>query len=227
MKLISLHLPKTAGSSFRTTLEEVFGERLLCDYGDRSISKPPVQRHREVLSSALAVAEQGVEAHDCIHGHFLPVKYLPLADSEPCTFITWMRHPVERLISHYHYWQQTYDPMLSAPHHKRVIEEKWSLEQFCLSQQFRNIYTQYLWGFPQSNFSFVGITEHYSEDMDYFSQNVLKHPVNKHTVNVTGGGQAREQLPPSIQEAVERFHAADMQLYEQALRRRAKRHHIN
>ncbi|MDP5293841.1 hypothetical protein Q9290_16345 [Oceanimonas sp. CHS3-5] len=223
MKLISLHLPKTAGSSFRTTLEEVFGERLLCDYGDRSISKPRLQRHKEVLASALDVAEQGLSNYDCVHGHFLPLKYLSLADSEPCTFITWMRHPVERLISHYHFWQQTYDPELAAPHHKKVIEEKWSLEQFCLSKQFRNIYSQYLWGFPLENFAFVGITEHYNDDLSYLSEYFLKQRLNKHRMNVTAGSSARQGLPPVIQLAVERFHAADMQLYERALKMRKSR----
>ncbi|WP_417604583.1 hypothetical protein [Oceanimonas baumannii] len=223
MKLISLHLPKTAGSSFRTTLEDVFAERLLSDYGDKSISKPPLQRHKEVLISAQSVAEQGTDEFDCIHGHFLPLKYLLLADCEPCCFITWMRHPVERLISHYHYWQQSYHPEFAAPHHKRVIEEGWSLEQFCLSEQFRNIYAQYLWGFPLENFTFVGITEHYNEDLDYFARHLLKQPLNKHRVNVTARSDARERLPPDIQRAVERFHAADMQLYERALQMRIKR----
>lgn len=223
MKLISLHLPKTAGSSFRTTLEDVFAERLLCDYGDRSISKPPLLRHQEVLAAALSVAEYGAGEYDCVHGHFLPVKYLPLADRESCYFITWMRHPVERLISHYHFWQQSYHPESAPPHHRRVVEEGWSLEQFCLSEQFRNLYTQYLWGFPLENFTFVGITEHYSEDLDYFAEHVLKQPLNKHRVNVTAGSSARQRLSPDTQRSVERFHAADIQLYERALQMRARR----
>jgi hypothetical protein len=32
--IVSIHVPKTAGTSFRFRLEAAFGARLPCDYGD-------------------------------------------------------------------------------------------------------------------------------------------------------------------------------------------------
>ena len=170
MTIISEHLPKTAGTSLAASLADHFGDGLHRDYDDKAISKPIAQRCREALTAALDIADQGLPDTDCVHGHFLPLKYLLLGTRCELTFVTWMREPVARLLSHYYYWQASYDPATAAPHHRQVIEQGWTLEQFCLSEQFRNIYTQYLWGFPLENFDFIGITEHYADDLRAFSR---------------------------------------------------------
>ena len=38
----------------------------------------------------------------CIHGHFLPLSYRHLARRADVRFVTWLREPIDRLLSHYH-----------------------------------------------------------------------------------------------------------------------------
>lgn len=221
MLLVSVHLPKTAGTSFGASLKAHFGDRYRDDYGDGGIGKPFGERCMHAMASAMRLAEEGGDAAACIHGHFLPLKYLLLGVRRELVFMTWMRDPVERLVSHYHFWQQSYDPGSSAPHHREVIERGWSLERFCFSERFRNIYTQYLWGFPFENFSFIGISEFYEQDMVDFSGRYLGYELKSQRLNVTSC--TRSRVDPGFATEVRDFHAADMLLYRRALELRSIR----
>lgn len=223
MTIISVHLPKTAGTSLAASLADHFGDGFRRDYDDKAISKPIARRCQEALTAALDIADRGLHGVDCVHGHFLPLKYLLLDTRCNLTFVTWMREPVARLISHYHYWQASYDPATAASHHRQVIEQGWSLEQFCLSEQFRNIYTQYLWGFPLENFAFIGISEHYAEDLRQFSRRYLGTELEARRENTTVSSHPRDALEPDLLERVCRFHAADIDLYQRALQLRKTR----
>jgi hypothetical protein len=222
MVLVSLHLPKTAGASFGKSLETYFGAALLRDYGDQGINKPPFERNQSALRAGLEIAADALADIRCVHGHFLPAKYLLRSSLHAMQFITWMRDPVERLISHYNYWQRSYHPN-TLPHHKKVIEEKWTLAQFCLSPQFRNIYSQYLWAFPLRCFDFIGITEHYEEDLAYFSDRFLAGKLDHYKINTAHTKTSKDVLASALRKKIEAYHQADMELYRRALALRQTR----
>ena len=54
-----------------------------------------------------------------------------------------------------------------------MVDEDWSLQRFCLGHELRNLYHQYLWGFPPERFDFIGITERYAEDLARFGKRYL------------------------------------------------------
>ena len=223
MKIISLHLPKTAGTSFGRSLSEHFKDSLLRDYGDGGISRPAYDRNRSALIASKKNAVKGLRKVSCVHGHFLPLKYLLLATKQELTFVTWMRHPIKRMISHYNFWQRNYDPRKARPHRKQVIEEQWTLEQFCLSPRFRNIYSQYLWGFPLENFDFIGITEHYEEDLRFFSKKYLSSDLEVKKCNVAPKGAEVTSVDSDLFERIASYHSRDMALYRRALEYRRAR----
>ena len=224
--LISIHMPKTAGLSFRGALEEHFGDSFSHDYLDYPLAVPARDKHELAMRFCLRAKASDFSGVECIHGHFLPLKYLLLADEVDCRFVTWLREPVARLVSHYHYWLRSYDPDSdsTSPLHRRVVEEQWTLEQFCLSDELRNVYSQYLWGFPIQCFDFIGITEYFDDDLRYFSTTYLGNNIEARKINQRedareGGPEA--ELSESLRKQVESFHAADLALYEQALALRA------
>ena len=98
--------------------------------------------------------------------------------------MVWMRDPVERLASHYLYWIETYNPIDAGNLHRRVVEEKWTLERFCLGPEMRNVYSKFFWGFPLARFNFVGITEFYDSEIAYFSENIIGAKLEAKRVNV-------------------------------------------
>lgn len=232
MILISLHMPKTAGTSFFALLEKAFGEALLHDYDDRPLNRPAWRRKGRALGSNLGQlfgASQLQQAR-CVHGHFLPFKYRSAALRADLRFVTWLRDPVERLASHYYYWIRSYDPGQAGQLHRRVVEEGWDLERFCLGPELRNCYGLFLWRFPLQKFDFIGITEHYEEDVRAFCERFLGG-----AVELPAPQNVNEELPlrdadrnyiadDDFRRRVESHHAQDVALYRSALAMRSGRH---
>jgi hypothetical protein len=219
LMLISVHIPKTAGSSFLAAIEQHYGQKLRADYGDLPINESALRSNVKALLDCLrfGVLGAGENELECIHGHFLPLKYRFLRANSNGLFVAWLRDPVERIFSHYHYWMRSYDPASSGKLHRRVVEEEWSLERFCLGPEMRNLYTRFFWGFPLKRFDFVGITEHYDSELEYFSKFVLGAPIDVHRVN-TNPRSSLDLYPqdPKFCEEVRLFHHKDMILYREA-----------
>jgi hypothetical protein len=91
--IISLHIPKCAGQSFRRALVHWFGGNLFVHYFQQR-SAPP-----EILE-----LKPGI----CIHGHFNREKnlgadtYYPTVDQ----FITILRNPLDVAVSNYFFWKK-------------------------------------------------------------------------------------------------------------------------
>jgi hypothetical protein len=179
--LISLHLPKTAGSSFLAALREHYSDSILKDYADLPINTLILKRNMHALKMLVFNGVNPPRNIECIHGHFLPLKYLLCRNAK---FITWVRDPIERLGSHYYYWLRNYDPSNAPSLHKRVIEEKWSLERFSLGNELKNFYSQFLWGFPIKRFDFIGITEYFESEMAFFSNEFIGTELRVHKKNL-------------------------------------------
>lgn len=220
--LISVHLPKTAGSSFRASLKLHFGDSMALDYADRPLNHPPLIRNAIALKGSIQALRSN-HSNDasiaCVHGHFMPVKYRWLRTPERKKFAVWLRDPIERLASHYCYWLKDYNSETAGSLRVRVVEEAWSLERFCFSKEMQNLYCKFFWGFPISRFNFVGITENYESDLSYFSTSVLGSPLSVEVSNVnpqkTGGYYIEDK---NLRSRLEHFHKKDMQLYWAALR---------
>lgn len=221
--LVSVHLPKTGGVSFFSVLKAHFQGGLLRDYDDVPINTPLKERISSAFQAGVSNLERDFSGVLCVHGHFLPVKYLPLSSLRAdVRFITWMRHPVERMVSHYGYWKRNFDPSRSQALHRKVVEEDWSLETFCLAPEFRNFYGQFLYAFPLENFSFVGITEHYEEDLAFFARNYLESHAMLQRLNAAPE-RASSGMDAGLRREIEHFHSDDMKLYDRALQARLER----
>lgn len=221
--IVSVHLPKTAGSSLRKSLTDFFGDRLHNDYEDKPLNTPWSSRNKTALLDSVKLQNERFDGIDCIHGHFLPVKYLLHAQTHNVSFVTWMRHPVARLISHYNYWTSRGRENGTEQLKDRVLRENWSLEQFCLSEELQNTYAQFLFAFPLNNFEFIGITEHYESDFTQFKHHYLSPDLPIETLNVKAVSARAETLSSSLTARVEQFHAVDMELYTRALEMRQAR----
>ena len=223
--IISVHVPKTGGLSFRAMLEEQMGDRFLPDYDDVPLAHPHQERQRMATEAEHQLNMQELEGIECVHGHFLPVKYRPLAAQRECSFVAWLREPLARLASHYYYWQRTYDPQSSdtSAVQTRMMEDNWSLEDFCLAPELRNIYAQFFWSFPLQDFDFIGITEHFDEDFRYFCTAFLGKNLQPQRLNQRDPESRDAGLSDAAVHSIRAFHAEDVALYDEALQLREAR----
>jgi hypothetical protein len=218
--LISVHLPKTAGSSFRASLETYYGDTLVLDYSDHPINQSPLARKLVSLKASFQLAyryrDTGVA---CTHGHFLPIKYRWIRTPARKKYVVWLRDPIERLASHYYYWTRDYNPETAGNLRRRMVEENWTLEKFCFSSEMQNIYTKFLWGFPVGLFDFIGITENYESDLNYFAEKILESELPMSAANVNPQKATDRYVEDkNLRSRLEQFHQRDMSLYWNALR---------
>jgi hypothetical protein len=100
-----------------------------------------------------------------------------------------------------------------------MVEEHWTLEQFCFSKEMRNIYTTIFWGFPISRFDFVGITENYASDLSYFAAEILGSELPMSAANVNPQKTTDRYVEDEhLRSRLEQFHQKDMDLYRDALK---------
>lgn len=221
--LVSIHIPKSAGTSFSLSLGEAFGRALQSDYADRVFTgETTYERKRKVMEKALELRPDDFEGVECVHGHFLAFKYSLLAEQMPCEYVTWLREPIERLQSHYYYWLECFDPNTSFGLHRQCVEEQWSFEEFCFCEEFQNLQSKYLWGVPLSDFAFVGLTEHYAEDFACFADRYLGGEREIIRVNETKSKPKDVTVESGLRRRIEEFHADDVALYQAALERRKR-----
>lgn len=152
IELISLHIPKAAGTSFRHVLSAVYGHRLALHYGNRQSVD---------VSTAAAV-----------HGHLKIGDYA--ARFPEATTVTWLRNPVERIISYYFYWVRT--PARGNPNHQAVLDNELSLVEFAELPPVRRELGVYLEGYPIDRFSFVGVVEDFDRDLRRFADRMGWRP---------------------------------------------------
>ncbi|MEH6590831.1 MAG: sulfotransferase family 2 domain-containing protein [Halioglobus sp.] len=218
---VSVHIPKTAGTSFQLFLKQVFGEGLILDYRSKPLDSDYEQRavanlaeDNETYRHILQLLEQ---RDVCVHGHFLPAKYLALFPD--ATLITWLREPAQRLMSHYEFWRQ--NPQLDHKIARHVVESKLSFSEFCELDLMQNISMKFFGDLKASRFNFIGLTERYTESLEALCRqfnwpDMLSADSKKIRQNPLKTGP-RYLLENNESKTVSNLNALDYQLYQEVL----------
>ena len=210
LELLSVHIPKTAGTAFRHILEEVYGiNKVIGDYPPDKIHQPDSK-----IASTIKV----------IHGHFLPSKYqgyYPQAKR-----IVWLRHPIFRLISEYFFAKTIQDRENAI--HAQLLNNNLNILEFAQIPEMRNFLTQHLQGLELQEFDFVGLQEFYQEDL----QDLQKIMGWQNIQPIIKNNNCYPQYQKSLQEIlsnttlinqIAELNQEDLQIYQHALNLRAKR----
>lgn len=147
-----VHIPKTAGTSFRDSLEGIFGDGLYCDYGPDETTSPAIIEYIHKRNAYPEFGQFLAEQHKliCLSGHYPIKKYGPFFYSK--NIIMFVRDPIQRAISQYE-------------HIRRVEGSKESLESFCSKPAHMNLQTRNIGRVPFSLVGFIGLQEFYSESL--------------------------------------------------------------
>lgn len=154
--LVFIHIPKTAGTSFRSALEKKFGKKKICmDYGVQykgsSKCTLDLAETGDFYSFSKKIDELGYKV---LTGHIPAQKYINLFNVQ--STITFLREPVKRILSEY-------------SHFRRYFGYEESLEKFYTWSRNRNVQARMLRNIPMRALGLVGITERYEESLELFS----------------------------------------------------------
>lgn len=144
MRLVSVHIPRTGGISLWAQLCSAFAGSFAQDY------------QHDPMGGNYA-GQPWPEGKRIIHGHFRPDLY------KGDFYMTWLRHPVEQVISLYGCW------CVIGPEHrliKRFQTEKPTLLEFADWEPVRHLLSvTWFGGFPMDRFGFIGCFERRESDL--------------------------------------------------------------
>jgi hypothetical protein len=200
--IVSVHIPKCGGISFQHVLRRVYGNRRVwLNYGtffDRENARYDLIPRGTV----------------CVHGHFLADAFddvVPQPD-----LVTWLRHPVDRVVSNFHHFQRHPDP--ANPCSRALFEQRLSLEDFAELEGVRNMAARYLAGKPLADFHFVGIMERYAESLRLFGESFgVRVPDEPPLENVNPDRLTDHYpIPRGTYDHILALNLKDLALYEEA-----------
>lgn len=142
LELVSVHVPKTGGTSFLKTLRDHFRESLVIDHDH--IPGTKANMNEPVMLPAHARA---------VHGHFRGDRYLHFVDAFQVTFL---RDPVEQVISNYYFWLT--HPPSGHPTHERLLAERPSIVRYA-RHYLKGLLPGYFRGVDPDSFDYVGFTD--------------------------------------------------------------------
>jgi hypothetical protein len=207
ISLLSIHIPKAAGTSFYEVLAQVYGHRL-----------SPSLRRRYINTWLDESNEQYRLQHDVWHGHIRFLEAEPYCNPTKTKIITWLRHPVERVYSNYLFFQSrlqdpTINPEIYALNKHRLGE---SLLDYASLPENQNRMSWFLEGIQPSNFFFIGDTAFMSRDLMRLREK-LGWKITPALGRLNMLSTSKPQLSIRERETLEALNEEDMQWFTKAL----------
>ncbi len=215
IELVSIHIPKTGGSSFYEVLKHVYGSSL-----------DPRTKRKDFFSNP-ALPEQSIDLYQgkkAIHGHlhYSEVKHI-VDRNKSVKLITWLRDPVERVISHYFFFINRIHEGKVKPQQNHKIN--FTLLEFARLESSRNVICKFLKGVDLNDFYFIGHIEKFQADLRLLSEKmnwpfgIQPHHVNKRNA-LSAGEKAKTKfktITDAMRKEISELNREDTSLYNKSL----------
>ncbi|MFS1523012.1 hypothetical protein ACL7TT_02680 [Microbulbifer sp. 2304DJ12-6] len=203
--LLFVHVPKTAGTSFRLGASAYFGDDSVCfDYGPNSSETSDVVRKWMGQNpdhwSFFREIKYGNKR--LLSGHSNAMRYLPVFGLE--NTVTILRDPIQRLVSEY-------------MHFSRHHGYEGDFESFYKKPTFTNRQGSFFKGLPWPVLGFIGLTERYEESLRLLNRKYdVDIPIL--TRNLWRSDlREKYELPPNQLTELRKRNADEIGLYEKAV----------
>jgi len=205
--LLSIHIPKTAGRTF---------QKILCaQYGIDGVLS---LNHHYLDNQGEKLTDYPTEAYPVIHGH-LSYKQISAVGNAHSKYITWLRHPVDRVLSNYHYYAVVdFQRRKKQRPNAKLID----IETFIKRPLRQNKMSTYLEGINLEGFFFIGFQSQFESDLKKLGSK-LNWSLDSHLLKlrVNDNQKAKQAAPGPSEELIAKireYNYKDLVLYEKARR---------
>lgn len=202
-RIVSVHFPKAAGSSLQVQFMKLLGDKVVLDYD-----------HDPLTPAGMQTADFP-DRKTLVMGHFRAQRYA----SADAFWMTFIRHPVDNLISIYFFWKA-----FPETHgvHAQFLRERPSILEFAMYPGLQNLISEtYFGGFDMNRFDFIGFYENRETDIPRLAKALDVPLVAAVHENRTSESTERLELESdvSVQRKLSDLLAQDVAFYEQLRRR--------
>ena len=201
-----IHIPKTAGTSFREAAIRRWGKRRVwSDYGDSQHTSAAVRQLIHQQPDYFAFQQKLLSSRVRMLSAHAPARFFRRIFPAH-RLITLVRDPLQRTVSHYH-----------TARDKQGYTG--SFKEFCEIENNQNVQARYLEQIPPELLGFIGITERYDESVAMFNR-VYAEKLNVLSLNTYAGGRTNKSnhsLTDAELELALSINTEDQLLYRAAL----------
>nr|WP_118828424.1 sulfotransferase family 2 domain-containing protein [Salinibacter ruber] len=218
--LVFVHVPKTAGRSFISVLKRVYSQdRIYKVYGNIS----------DRVSNLRSLSREKRRNIDCVVGHYKFGLHEELPD--PATYVTFLRDPVERVVSHYYYVRRFPGHRLNSA----ITDDGASLRDYVdLDPELRNGQARLIAGGNadtphdelrdralenmRDRFSGVGVADRFDASVTVMAYRLgwPSNTVYYRKQNVSKSRPSLQEIEPGVRNYIESKNKVDRELYETA-----------
>ena len=213
--IVSIHLPKCAGNTFKKSLRNFYRERLYTDYGDwvGDVSPEAVSRRSTRLIELKKHLPGLLPQTKCIHGHFYASKWLGLLERP--RFFTIFRDPFEAIPSGYEFLARR--PHIDQPSVCEFRESGMTLSDYIV--RWPNQFSQWCNPLEIGDFAAIGLCSNMEGSVALFNSTFgakIWLPSERFNVNPQGRNYVLDREEKRL---IKKYHANDIALWKQAVER--------
>jgi hypothetical protein len=199
IQLLSIHIPKTAGTSFYHVLEQVYPTGLSPSIKRRNLTGPK----EDIID---------LSQYPIVHGHVTWEEAAPYCDKEKTKIICWLRNPVDRVLSNYRFFitgltHPERNPEVAEMNRHRIHE---SLLEYAEREENRNRMSRFTAGLAPEDFFYIGLVECFDQDLNTLAKLLDWPPFERPHLNKATSTDA---FPLDVREAVANLNVHDMDFY--------------
>jgi hypothetical protein len=210
IQLVSIHIPKTAGTSFRSILVENLGAKNFAKldiYNSGRIKVDDQNFTRAHLNSKITA----------VHGHCSYSNLLKQFElNADVVFLTWLRNPLNRVLSNYYFLKDVIVQRMQEQEDENLMNRMVkSLEEFVSLEENQNVMTKFLEGAPLETFKFIGIQDDFENELTRLERTMGWKALENRMHNVTKNKE--NQLTQGVIELIKEVNQKDFELFEYAI----------